>query len=256
MKASHENPFNFLSELELNAGEAEDLFSSTEIFCELRFSQEQLDLEDVEVSVGAYRATLTVETWGCDIVPGSRLNDLSRPMEQARLTSRRIRTAKGAVSAKAHFSQREAGGGIGGVGSAELETEKNDERSVEWQSLHVKCKAGKRWIIENATAVDLGAVLDGTYISNQRLCEIAARENSNLVEFVGLVSVRKRDLQIEFDGNPVRRELRKYTHQEKVIKALMAKALVQGSHDPDRAFGAGEITISRSILSGEGDALE
>jgi hypothetical protein len=256
MKANHENPFNFLSELELNAGEAEDLFSSTEIFCELRFSKEQLDLADVEVSVGASRATLTVETWGCDIVPGSRLNDLSRPMEQAKITSRQRRTAKGAISAGAQFSQKEASGRFGGVGSAELETEKNDERSVEWESLHVKSKAGKRWMVENATTVDLGAALDGTYIANERLCEIGARESANLVEFVGLVSVRKRDLVIEFDGSPVRRELRKFTHQEKVIKALMAKSLVQGSHDPDRAFGAGEIIVSRSTLSGEGDALE
>lgn len=255
MKSDHQNPFDQLAELELNSGSKDDLFAETTISADLRFHEEELEIDNYVIRVGISCATLELELWGADITPGTRLNDRPKKAIETRQTEKRVNTAKRGISGQASGS---TGGvtleGRGSIfGSKELSREQTQELSSDWTTDFVSCRPGKRWAICDPSDISKQDFLTGTFIANERLCEISRKKNANNVEVSAKIVVRRRDLVIQPEGNSIQKELRKLTHQEKFIKAIIARAIVEGTTQQSFEAQYGQFVIARSRLSGEND---
>ncbi|WP_342070433.1 hypothetical protein [Yoonia algicola] len=252
MKSKHDNPFDLLAELELNAGDANDMFASTDVFTDLRFDEEELEIDDsYQISVSVVRATLQLELWGSDIVPGTRLND----------------HAKGSMTRRRTIRQQlhRSGGAEGGVGidarrpipaaeakvkvQGQVSRDQCDEYEEVWTEERVIAKSGKRWLIEEPNGRQTQQNLIGTYINNQRLCKIEAKERANSVEVVGRITIRRGDIIATPDGNPVQKTWRALHHKQKFLAAVLAKAIVEGTNQTSTEDQTGRITLAKSTLT-------
>lgn len=242
------NPFDLLGEVELNAGDNDDLFSNTEVFAEVRFDEDELEVEgSYEISVSLTKCYLELELWGCEIVPGSRLNDRPKEAIHHETKIRRQATARAAVSAKANTSKSGASGHFAAEGA--LVGEHSDEHlsSSSWETNCVVAKSGKRWLLQEPSAA---APLSGTYIANERLCEITPNEHTNNVEVLARLTTRKRDIIVEPQGTSIEAAYRKIKHQQKFIAAIIAKSLSEASSDSEKDVENGKIVIGKSRLFG------
>ncbi len=255
MKPDHQNPFDQLAELELNSGSKDDLVAETTIFADLRFHEEELAVDSYVIHVGVSSATLELELWGADITPGTRLNDRPKKEIKTRLFEKRVETAKRGISGQASGSTGGATLESRGVifGSKELASEQTQELSSDWTTDFVSCRPGKRWAICDPSDISRQDFLTGTFIANERLCEVSRKKDANNVEVSAKIVVRRRDLVIQPEGNSIQKELRKLTHQEKFIKAIIAKAIVEGTTQQSFEAQYGQFVIAQSRISGEND---
>jgi hypothetical protein len=246
VKKRHENPFADLSELEINCGDAESLRGDTELYAELRFSVYELDLDDFRVEVGVSKATLQLELWGCQIKPGSRLNDGTNTTSEHVVEVIRDASTEMAFDASLDVS---SGSTVGGPNARASRSKRRVETERSSKTRHrVKAKAGQKWIVEEPDSASMIS-LDDTYISNERLCILVSQADANLVEAVGTVIVRKADLNLRPEGLPVQKDFRKLVHKEKIMKALLAKSLAASLRQERLAQEHGILLFSRSIAS-------
>lgn len=253
MKAEHQNPFDALAELELNCGPKQDLFSDTDIFAELRIDEDEIEIEGFFVTIGVSRALLALDVWGCEVLPGSRLNDRSKASVHSKLVDSRTKNANRALTAGGKATPSSGSVNMGGSISAQSSDGRNVQHTHEWATNFVVCRPGKRWQIHDPVDVDRSGVLSGTFVANERLCAVSSRPDANLVEIQGSLSVRRRDFVTSPEGNMVARELRKRTHQDKFIKAILAKSIVENSNQSASENQTGRIILAKSSLSGEDD---
>lgn len=252
MKSEHDNPFDLLAELELNPGDADDMFANTNVFTELRFDEEELEIDgSYQISVSVVRATLQLELWGSDIVPGTRLNDDSKPsIKRTKSIKQQLHggvDAEAAIGVSRDFPIPTANANL--KVSGEVSYDQCDESETTWNESSVVAKSGKRWLIEEPDGRATQRNLVGTYINNQRLCEIEAKERANSVEVVGRITIRRGDIIVNPDGNPVQKKWRSLHHKQKFISAIIAKAIVEGTDQTTAENQTGRITLAKSILT-------
>lgn len=217
---------------------------------EVRFDEDEIEIEGMySIQVSTSRVSLELELWGCDILPGSRLNDQSKAASTFELTRKRQLTAEAALNGNAgvETSQLQVPSVkiSGSAGLAQFQEEELIE-SKSWEDRFVVCKSGKRWLIEEDC--NGGLALSGTYIANQRLCSVVPKELSNNVDITAELVMRKRDLIVEPEGNPVQAKFRKHKHQQKFIAAIIAKSLVKKAGQEESELISGRMVIGRSSL--------
>jgi hypothetical protein len=249
MKQNHENPFDSLVELELFSGSDEELFVSSDVLADLRCDEEEIELEDYSFYVGIRRAHLQLDLAGCDILPGTRLNDHSS-VQSAVMVQKRGAIASSSV-VKGSLSASRADVDAQGSWSKQRSSDKSTLAEVSYQRNFVTSRPGKKWEVRNPSELIESQCLSGTFLSNDRLCEVQRREGSNLVEVSGKVLVRRRDLTFRVDGNMVVRELRGIIHKEKFMKAVVAKSLVENTGQEESELQVGALVIARSTISSE-----
>ena len=249
MKRNHENPFDSLVELELFSTSDDELFVSSDVLADLRCDEEEIELEDYSFYVGIRRAHLQLDLAGCDILPGTRLNDRSSAQDAVLVQKRGSVASSSVINGGLSASQVEVNA------QASWANQKISDRStsaeVSYQRSYVTSRPGKKWEVRNPSELIESQCLSGTFLSNDRLCQVERREGSNLVEVVGRVLIRRRDLTFRVDGNPVVRELRGIIHKERFMKAVVAKSLVENTGQQESELQVGALVVARSTISSE-----
>lgn len=255
MEAVHENPFETLSELELNSDNVADMLSDREIRAELRFSSDEIGVGGYDITVSLIKATLHLEAWGSSIAPGTRLAERSRLEEthkqRMRRTLTKTRALKEAASAKAGVFDSSIGGSTekedGSEDTAELEIEREISNNF------VKPTSGNRWIISEGSNGTATATLDGTYIANDVLCVLKPNKHANTISATATVVARSSDIHVEVQGTPLQRELRERLHKNRFHTAIVAKCLDEYRGQSDREKQRGRLILSRSTLEFDPD---
>lgn len=249
MKRKHENPFDSLVELELFSGSDEELFVSTDVFADLRCDEEEIELENYSFYVGIRRAHLQLDLAGCEILPGTRLNDRSSAQD-AVVVQKRGSVSSGSVLGGG-LSASQADIDAKGSWSKQKSSDQSTSAEASYQRSYVTSRPGKKWEVRNPSELIESQCLSGTFLSNDRLCQVERRDGSNLVEVSGRVLVRRRDLTFRVDGNPLVKELRGIIHKERFMKAVVAKSLVENTGQQESELQIGALVVARSTISSE-----
>ena len=147
MKRNHENPFDSLVELELFTGSDEELFVSSDVLADLRCDEEEIELEDYSFYVGIRRAHLHLDLAGCEILPGTRLNDRSSAHD-AVVVQKRGTVASGSVLS-AGLSSSQAELDAQGSWSKQKSSDKSTSAEVCYQRSYVTSRPGKKWEVRH-----------------------------------------------------------------------------------------------------------
>lgn len=256
MREVHENPFDTLSELELNTPTEFDLISEKEIRAELRFSEDTIDVGRYDITVTLSSAILHLTIRGGRILPGSRVSEVSRAQIDYDQTIRKRATVTKAleVGARLGASNSNSSATLSGTksGSTEDEVELEIKQSISRQN--VRTLSGNRWRIQESDANSAPSPLDGAYIANEVLCIVSPLENANTLSVEACLAARKKDFLVTPSGNSLMKEIRERTHKEKFMSAIIAKCLIEGTGQQESAHASGNFIISRSSLSLDDDA--
>lgn len=142
MKRNHENPFDSLIELELYSGSDDELFVSSNVLADLRCDEEEIELEDYSFYVGIRRAHLQLDLAGCDILPGTRLNDRSSAQD-AVIVQKRGSVASGSVL-RGGLGASQAEVEPQGSWSKQRSSDKSTSAEVSYQRSYVTSRPGKK----------------------------------------------------------------------------------------------------------------
>jgi hypothetical protein len=256
MKAKHENPFDTLAELELTSPSESDLISEKEIFADLRFSDDQIDVGGYDICVSLAKATLHIHAWGSHISPGTRLAEQSKLSRSHTETRRKMAAIKKATGENKSIGANTLGFAQGNIGT-DAHEEHGEEIEIEIiQEInyhYVRATSGNRWIICEGSNDNGDVPLNDTYIANDLLCKIKPNENANSVSVDGMVVVRKSDFSVEVTGSKLQREYRDRLHRNKFHKAIIAKCLSEYTGQTDNEQSRGRLIVSRSTLETDPD---
>ncbi len=256
MKSHHENPFDTLAELELNSPSETDLVSEKEIFAELRFADDEIDVGGYDIRVSLTKATLHIHAWGSSISPGTRLAESSKLSRNRTETRRRMATIDRASGRNAS-----AGGNSLGNFRTKIEMENTEHEGCEDEveivqevnHRYVRAASGNRWIINEGSSENGDLPLNDTYIANDLLCKVKPNDNTNSISVDGVVVVRKSDIFVEVSGNKLQREYRERLHRDKFHRAIVARCLSEYTGQTDNEKSRGRLIVSRSKLETDPD---
>jgi hypothetical protein len=250
MGVQHENPIQDMIELELNHSKEADLFGKPDIFGELRTAEEEIHLGDFAVFVGVARATLHLELSGCDIVPGTRLNDESSTNTPYQL-ERQVASGYGRSAGFGAVLGAEGASRPAVKASFDAATSIAHAETLKQSTArhYVVSRPGKKWEIRDPNKLTLDQPLVETLLANDRICQVERRDGANSISVTGSIRVKRRDLTFRTEGNSVLRELRNLTQRERFMKAVVAKALVENNGTSADEQQMGSLLVSKSTIA-------
>ena len=242
----HWNPLSICAGLELSAPQGGDAENGLWLNAELIFGSEPIVNEEVSFRLGVKAGFLKLDLDGCTAVLQTLYAMLDQPASIARETREeerrhdRLEAEGGAgamleagaegVSGKAKLGARAAGGR-----THERTVTTTHEGKAETRKVTARgTRSAPSWEI----AETAGQRLDGRYLGQENLCQLAADQAGYSVtaRFV----CRKRDLALDIDPDERWRLVSR--NKEALALALIAKRL-------ERSDVEGEIELSRSSLA-------
>lgn len=217
------NPIEELSELFVVPPTDVDDGSNDKLYCQLRFGEAELALDDGTVfKVAVIRAFLALDLAGLIILPGSEYGaTIKENLIDVKCESKESNELKkgGAIGGQLGSSSS-----LGISGSAEqvttLRTSKASETHV--AKTRVTPRGGQKWEI---LAID-EEKLDGDYLSPQvALCHFKSKKGANQQAATTRVYVKQRDMKFSCDNPGLLAGLKLSRNKEKLLNILIAKAL-------------------------------
>lgn len=218
-----------------------------EVRVDLRINSSDLDAPDgTAFTVGLKRAWLKLDRSGVEIVPGERFGEPTRPnvvaVKQKTSTESVIESQAGAqadVALHANLSTLRGGAAAKVAASAKhhVAGKKVVSTTASENAAHIRVKArpAERWEVSESAGP-----LDGTYLNDELLCRIVARDRSNSHSVELTAYAKQKDLILNVTHNGSKFPFITPNH-DKLLKILIGKALSSQGSQYD-----GTITFSKS----------
>jgi hypothetical protein len=255
-KSEHQNPLPDLVELMTRIAPKDGDDTAHEILVELRVHPHEIEESFGTIGVEISEAILSLQLSGLEVVPGTKFSNPvidSKTQQEVHLERKVTDSTDNARTQSGGFAfSSSAIGLVGKIEASRVSSEQTGQsvsdrtsRTDLVEHYHVKAIGNDNWKICGRA----NGPLDGVYVNNQSLCEVAPVANANRVGAETELVVRQRHLKAEMVSDQSWFASLVSTNQKKIAKILIAKSLHEAASD--EAFD-GKFVFAKSQSFDEG----
>ncbi|MFK5981061.1 MAG: hypothetical protein QM488_19495 [Rhizobiaceae bacterium] len=241
------NELDELSELRLNLEQENHGF---ELMCSLKFGNMQYEYNERCYQIGVTRAYLRLALEGCDTkLDGIYGENLLSSVTEENSTEHQTEVVRSGMLA----AGIDANLVVNGSGSAAVSAKASRRETVSQTQTSVRSPVvaapNNSWKIEYPTGGEKKKAIEGTLISNERLCPIVRKKGGNRMGIIGELHVSKSAFKITAEGgNRIGKTASEWRNKDPIIAQILKRAIQREAAMQAPSSNSSTVTICKTHI--------